>query len=150
VELTKLFVKTNRKRKIEPEMRRTSLTPDQAKQLAVIVRDYRHKRGLSMRRVAVQAGFNVATLAGLEAGTILSPQPSTLKAVAEVLAIDLGQLYTALNWLPAQPLPSLAPYMRAKYHDLPEAAIAELEAYANRLIQRHGGHGPINREDEQP
>jgi transcriptional regulator with XRE-family HTH domain len=89
-------------------------------------------------------------LTHLEAGSNLAPQPSTLKALAEVLQIDLGQLYTELNWLPAQPLPSLAPYMRAKYHDLPESAIAELEAYANRLIQRHGGQGPLNREDEQP
>ena len=103
-----------------------------------------------MRAVALQAGYNVATIVSLEAGTNLSPQPSTLKAVAWVLGIDPGQIYTALDWLPTQPLPGLAPYMRAKYHDLPETAITELEAYANRLIERHGGRGPINREDEQP
>ena len=132
------------------EMRRTSLTPDQAKRLAVILRDYRLKRGLSMRRVAIQARCNVATIAALEAGTILSPQPSTLKAVAEVLQVGLGELYAVGNWLPPQELPSLAPYMRAKYHDLPESAIAELERYADQLVKRHGGRGPINREDEQP
>jgi transcriptional regulator with XRE-family HTH domain len=115
-----------------------------------MLRDYRLKRGLSMRRVAVQAGCNVATVAALEAGTILSPQPSTLKAFAEALGIELGELYAVGNWLPAQPLPSLAPYMRAKYHDLPEAAIAELERYADQLIERHGGRGPIAREDEEP
>jgi transcriptional regulator with XRE-family HTH domain len=131
-------------------MRRTSLTPDQAKRVAVILREYRLRRGLSMRRVAVQAGCNVATIAALEAGTILSPQPSTLKAVAEVLQVGLGELYAVGNWLPPQELPSLAPYLRAKYHDLDEAAIAELETYANRLIERHGGLGPLGREDEQP
>jgi hypothetical protein len=73
-----------------------------------------------------------------------------LKAFAEALGIDLSELYAVGNWLPAQQLPSLAPYMRAKYHDLPESAIAELEAYANRLIERHGGQGPVGREDEQP
>lgn len=131
-------------------MRRNTITADQAKRLAAILRRHRQERGFSMRRVALQAGFNVSTLASLEAGSNLAPQPSTLKAVAEVLQIDLGQLYTELNWLPAQPLPGLVPYMRAKYHDLPESAIAELEAYANRLIQRHGGRGPIDGEDEQP
>jgi transcriptional regulator with XRE-family HTH domain len=131
-------------------MRRNTITPDQAKRLAVILRKHRLQRGLSMRQVALQAGFNIATIVGLEAGSNLGPQPSTLKALAEVLQIDLGQLYAELNWLPAQPLPSLAPYMRAKYHDLPDSAIAELERYANRLIKRHGSLGPIDREDEQP
>lgn len=131
-------------------MRRNTITPGQAKRLAVMLRRHRQERGLSMRQVALQAGFNVATIVGLEAGSNLAPQPSTLKALAEVLQLDLGQLYTELNWLPAPPLPSLAPYMRAKYHDLPESAIAELEAYANRLIQRHGGRGPVDGEDEQP
>ncbi len=135
---------------MEYVMRRNTITTEQAKRLAAILRKHRLQAGLSMRAVALQAGFNVATIVTLEAATNLAPQPSTLKAIAEVLRIDLGQLYTVLNWLPAQPLPSLAPYMRAKYHDLPESAIAELEAYADRLIQRHGGHGPINREDEQP
>jgi len=59
-------------------------------------------------------------------------------------------VFVIADWLPADELPTLKPYLRAKYHDLPESAITELEAYANRLIQRHGGHGPINREDEQP
>jgi transcriptional regulator with XRE-family HTH domain len=131
-------------------MRRNTITPEQAKQLAIMLRRHRLQRDLSMRAVALQAGYNVATIVSLEAGTNLSPQPSTLKAVAGVLGIDLSQVYTALNWLPAPQLPSLAPYMRAKYHDLPEAAIAELEAYANRLIERHGGRGPVDREDEQP
>jgi transcriptional regulator with XRE-family HTH domain len=131
-------------------MKRHTITPDQAKRLAVILRRHRLQRGLSMRQVALQAGFNVATLATLEAGSNHGPQPSTLKALAEVLQIDLGRLYTELSWLPAQQLPNLAPYMRAKYHDLPDSAIAELEAYANRLIQRHGGDGPIDGEDEQP
>jgi transcriptional regulator with XRE-family HTH domain len=131
-------------------MRRNTITPEQAKRLAAILRKHRLQLGLSMRQVALPAGISVGTLATMEAGSNLGPQPATLKAVAEVLQINLGQLYAELNWLPAQQLPSLAPYMRAKYHDLPDEAIAELEAYANRLIQRHGGHGPINREDEQP
>jgi transcriptional regulator with XRE-family HTH domain len=126
-------------------MRRNNITPDQAEQLAEILRTHRLQHGMSMRQLALQAGFNVSTIVKLEGGANLSPQPSTLKAVARVLGIDPGQIYTALDWLPTQPLPGLAPYMRAKYHDLPETAIAELEAYANRLIQRHGGHGSAAR-----
>jgi transcriptional regulator with XRE-family HTH domain len=103
-----------------------------------------------MRQVALPAGLNVATLATLEAGTNLSPQPSTLRAIAGVLQLDLGQLYTELSWLPPQELPSLALYLRAKYRDLDEQAIADIQAYANQRVLRHGGTGPIDREDEQP
>jgi transcriptional regulator with XRE-family HTH domain len=131
-------------------MKRNTITPEQAKRLAAILRRHRQQRHLSMRQIALRAGVSVATLATLEAGTTLGPQPSTLKALAEVLQIDLGQLYTDLNWLPAKPLPNLAPYMRAKYHELPESAIAELERYADQLIKRHGGLGPIDGEDERP
>ncbi len=131
-------------------MRRTSLTPEQARQLADIFRLRRTALGLSMRQVAATTGFNIATIANLEAATNLSPLPDTLRAIAEVLNLNVSDLYAVADWLPVGELPTLKPYLRAKYHDLDEAAITDLEAYANRLIHRHGGHGPIDHEDEQP
>lgn len=131
-------------------MRRTSLTPDQARQLAEIFHLRRTALGLSMRQVAAPAGFNVATIAQLEAGTNLSPLPDTLRAIGEVLGLNVSDLYTVADWLPAGELPTLKPYLRVKYRDLDEQAIAELEAYADRLAKRHGGLGPIDGEDEQP
>jgi transcriptional regulator with XRE-family HTH domain len=103
-----------------------------------------------MRQVAADAGFNVATVSQLEAGSILSPQPDTLRAIAQVLDLNVSDLYAVTDWLPAGELPTLKPYLRAKYRDLDEQAIADIEAYANRRVQRHGGTGPIDREDEQP
>lgn len=131
-------------------MRHNTITPAQAKQLAAILRRHRLQLDLSMRKAALQAGINIATIVSLESGTNLAPQPSTLKAVAEALAIDLNQLYTTLNWLPAQPLPNLAPYMRAKYRDLPETAITEVEAFIADLRAKHHLIGPADGEDEQP
>lgn len=131
-------------------MRRTSLTPEQARQLAEIFRSRRTALGLSMRRVATPTGFNVATIAQLEAGTNLSPLPDTLRAIAEVLNLNVSDLYAVADWLPAGELPTLKPYLRVKYRDLDEQAMAELEAYADRLAKRHGGLGPIDGEDEQP
>jgi len=131
-------------------MRRTSLTPEQAKKLADIFRTRRMQLGLSMRQVAAKTGFDIATVVNLEAATNLSPLPGTLRAIARVLDLSISDLFVIADWLPAGELPTLKPYLRAKYHDLDEAAIAELERYADRLIQRHGGRGPINREDEQP
>ena len=131
-------------------MRRSSLTPEQARQLAEIFRSRRTALGLSMREVATAAGFNVATVFQLEAGTNLSPLPDTLRAIAEALSLSVSDLYAVADWLPAGELPTLKPYLRAKYRDLDEQAIADIEAYANQRARRHGGTGPANREDEQP
>lgn len=103
-----------------------------------------------MRQLASETGKNVATISVLEAGTNLSPLPETLKDIARVLNIQMADLFVIADWMPADELPTLKPYLRAKYRDLDEAAIAELDRYAELLKQRHGDAGPNNREDEQP
>jgi transcriptional regulator with XRE-family HTH domain len=85
----------------------------------------------------------------LEAGTNLSPLPDTLMAIARVLDLSVSDLYALADWLPSGELLTLKPYLRAKYHELDEQAITDIEAYANRRAQRHGSTGPIDREDEQ-
>jgi transcriptional regulator with XRE-family HTH domain len=106
--------------------------------------------GLSMRELSRQIGSSISTIVTLEAGTNLNPMPDTLKAIARVLDLSVSDVFVTADLLPPDELPTLKPYLRAKYHDLDEATIVELEAYANRLIERHGGLGPIDREDEQP
>lgn len=130
--------------------RRTSLTKQQAQELAAIVTRRREALGLSMRQVSVRTGFNIATIFSLESAANLSPLPGTLKAVADVLGLSISDLFIIADWLAADDLPALKPYLRSKYRVLDEQAIAELEGYANRLVQRHGGRGPRDREDEQP
>ncbi len=103
-----------------------------------------------MRQLASETGVNVSTISVLEAGTNLSPLPETLKDIARVLNIRMADLFVIADWLPADQLPTLRPYLRAKYRDLDEASITALERYADRLIERHGAAGPRNREDEQP
>lgn len=131
-------------------MPRTSLTPDQAQQLGTLLRARRTALNLSLRQVAQLTGLTISTLSEIETGVNLSPLPDTLKSLARGLGLSISDLFVIADWLPADELPTLKPYLRAKYHDLDEGAITELEAYANRLIQRHGGHGPTDHEDEQP
>jgi len=103
-----------------------------------------------MRQVATRSGFHVSIVASLEAGTNLSPLPDTLIAIARALDLSVSDLYVLADWLPVGELPTLKPYLRAKYRGLDEQAIADIEAYANRRAQRHGDTGPVDREDEQP
>jgi transcriptional regulator with XRE-family HTH domain len=131
-------------------MRRTSLTEIQAKQLAAIIAARRTELGLSLRQVASRSGLHASVISAVEAGTTLSPLPDTLVAIARALDLSVSDLYVVADWLPACELPTLKPYLRAKYRHLDEQAIAEIEAFANRRVQRHGGTGPVGREDEQP
>jgi transcriptional regulator with XRE-family HTH domain len=131
-------------------MRRPSLTPEQAQKLGAFLGTRRTAIGLSMRELARQIGSSISTISVIEAGTNLNPMPDTLKAIARVLNLSVSDVFVTADLLPPEELPTLKPYLRAKYHDLDEATIAELERYADQLIERHGGRGPINREDEQP
>ena len=131
-------------------MRRTSLTPVQARQLGRVLKQSREQRGLGIRALEAASGVNGSSIVALERGDILAPQPDTLKALAAALGLAVSDLYTVAGWLPTGELPTIRPYLRAKYRQLDETAIAELERYAEQLIARHGGSGPLNQEDEAP
>jgi transcriptional regulator with XRE-family HTH domain len=130
-------------------MRRTSLTKRQADALARILRDRRAGLGLTIRQLEADSGVNVATIVRLERGEILAPQPDTLKALARPLDLTVADLFAVTEWLPAEELPTLKPYLRAKYHDLDERAITDLERFVDQITRRYGDIGPIDREDER-
>ena len=104
---------------------------------------------MSIRGLEAASGVNVSSIVSLERGDILAPQPDTLKALAAALGAPVSDLFTVAGWLPADELPTLKPYLRAKYRQLDEQAIADLERYARQLADRHGNHGPLDHEDEQ-
>ncbi len=129
-------------------MRRTSLTPEQALALAKVLRDKRAELQLSMRQVEAVSAVNSATIVRLERGSILAPQPETLKALAAALDLSVSDLFAVADWVPAKELPTFRPYLRAMYKLLPEAAVVEMEQFFDRLAKKHGSHGPADREDE--
>lgn len=71
----------------------------------------------------------------------------TLQALAHALELPISDLLTAAQLVPAAELPTLRPYMRAKYADLPDEALDEVAHFIDELQQRHG-HGPAANEDE--
>ncbi|MGI8761963.1 MAG: helix-turn-helix domain-containing protein [Jatrophihabitantaceae bacterium] len=122
---------------------------DEAKlvELAAILQKRREQLGLSAREVARRAGIDVGAVIRLENATKQQPRLETLKALGEVLGIPTADLYVAVDALPAGELPSLRPYMRAKYRDLPDEALAEVESFIDQLGRRHS-RGPRDNEDE--
>jgi transcriptional regulator with XRE-family HTH domain len=129
-------------------IRRASLTQSQANELAGILRTRRRQLGLSMRYIESMTGFNVATISGLEKASNLTPQPGTLKGIAHVLNLSVSDLYVITGWLPAAQLPAVMPYLRAKYRELPDEALAEVEALIATLRVKHGLEAPHQGEAE--
>src|SRR4051794_1686219 len=109
------------------------MTPQEATQLADLLRRHRQRQHLTAREVARRAGVDVGTVTRLEQGLILSPRAENLRAIGEALHIPAADLFAAAAWLPEGELPTFRPYLRSKYRDLPPEAIAEIESAFERI-----------------
>jgi transcriptional regulator with XRE-family HTH domain len=115
--------------------------------LAALLQRARQRAGLTAREVARRAGVDVGTVTRIELGQIARPTPDSVTAIGAVLGVSAADLFAAADWLPREELPTLRPYLRAKYRELPDEAVAEVEALLNRYTERYGG-GPADGEDE--
>lgn len=115
--------------------------------LATLVRNRRIELGLSGREIARRAGIDNATVTLIEQCKIAQPRIDTVQALATALELPVTDFYSAMNWLPDNSMPSLRPYMRAKYQDLPEAAVDEVEKFVDWIADKYRS-GPANGEDE--
>jgi transcriptional regulator with XRE-family HTH domain len=125
------------------------LTSEKLQELASLLLARRESLNLSAREVARRAGVDVGVVIRLERADNPRPRLENLKAIGEVLGIPAADLYAAADALPVGQLPSLRPYMRAKYRDLSDEALAEVEAFIDELTAKHGTAGPMNGEDEK-
>ena len=124
------------------------MNPKDSRRLAMLLRQRRLSLGLSARQVARGANVDVGTYTRLELALVPNPRPDSLTGIARVLGIPVSDVFTIADWLPKNELPSFSPYLRAKYRDLPDSAIAEIEAFTDKLRAEHGNDGPQSREDE--
>lgn len=116
--------------------------------LADLLRAARARSGLTAREVARRARVDVGTVTRIELGQIARPQPDSVTAIGAVLGVSAADLFAAADWLPREELPTLRPYLRAKYRELPDEALSEVEALLVRYTDRYG-RGPTAGEDER-
>lgn len=129
------------------------MTPEQTQQLTAILRRKREEAGLSNAEVARRAGVDVGTVWRIEQGMIASPKAESLQVIGEVLGIPTSDLFATVGWMPSTELPTIRPYLRSKYRDLPPEAVAEIEAEFDAIAKKHGvsfdtANGPKDGEDE--
>jgi len=122
----------------------------QARALGAILKKKREETGISMRKLAAIVGFNNASILRLERGELAAPAPDKLARLAAALEIPLADIYALADYAVPDELPSFKPYLRTKYRDLPQEEVDKIEAYAQKLAQKHGVNlkGPAPGEDE--
>jgi transcriptional regulator with XRE-family HTH domain len=128
------------------------MTPEQARALGQQLKSRREELSLSTHRLAELADIDQATVSRLEAGSINAPRPDKLSRIARVLGLSGADIFALADYTVPQDLPTLKPYLRTKYRDIPAADVEKIEAYAARLAKKHGVsvNEPAPGEDEQP
>lgn len=126
------------------------MNQDKARAFGEYIKRLREKRKLSMRGLASEAGIDSGALTRIEHGKVGSPQPDTLKALAMTLQVPLADMFAMADYVIPYDLPSITPYLQARYGQLPEDALVSIDSYLRQLIDEHGldPDGPRDLEDE--
>lgn len=124
------------------------MTPEQAAELAKYLKEHREAAGVSQRQLAKQVDIAQAQLVRLEQGLVLNPRPEVLAGYAEAIGVPAADVFSMARMPLARGLPTLRPYLRTKYRDLPPEDADKVEALVNELMERHRSNGPTAGEDE--
>ena len=114
------------------------MTPEQAKQLGDYLRSSREEAGMSASGLASASGLTKTTILRIEHGEFIEPSAHKLAALAEALSLSLANVYAHAGYLTPAELPTLTPYLRARYGQLPEEAVHDMEQYFHTLASRYG------------
>jgi transcriptional regulator with XRE-family HTH domain len=114
------------------------MKPEQASQLGRLLKARREERELSTHRLAAAAEMDQATIVRFEAGSIGAPRPDKLARIAEVLGLSSSDVFALAGYMAPTDLPTLRPYLSAKYHGLLTEDIDKIEAYVARIAKKRG------------
>jgi transcriptional regulator with XRE-family HTH domain len=109
----------------------------QAKKFGAMVRDRREELGISTTELARLVGTRDSTISRIELGAFATPRPDKLAGLAEHLQLSMADVFAAVGYVVPTDLPSCEPYLRSKYPELPEAAIAEIVQSFERVTARY-------------
>ena len=128
----------------------TQMDNEQAREVGDLLRRKREELGYSIRQLARSTNINDVTVGRIEQGQFSNPAPDKLARIAEVLQLELADVFAAVGYAAPSQLPTWRPYLRAKYTGLPNEAVDELESFFGYLRSKYGvaAHGPALGEDE--
>lgn len=112
------------------------------------IKEARVGAGMSMGQLAEAVGISKSLLRFWELDAVEAPDVSKVLRLATVLGVDSLHLAALAGYELSDTLPPVQPYLRSKYPDLPESALAEIAS----VVRRHGIDptrlGPTPGEDE--
>lgn len=114
------------------------MTPQQARAFGAYIRNRREAVGISQSQLARLVETRDSTINRLEAGSFSAPRPDKLTRIADCLQLNLADVFAMVGYALPRDLPTPLPYFRAKYPDLPQEAIDEIESHLRVVAQRHG------------
>lgn len=97
----------------------------------------REAKGLTSPQLAKLVGLHEATIRRLQLGEIMQPGPGVLARIAEVLDLNVGELYALAGYQAEHELPDLKGWLNIKHRDLPDAAIEALQSHLDYLVDKH-------------
>jgi transcriptional regulator with XRE-family HTH domain len=109
--------------------------------LGAHIRQAREAAGLSVRQVAELVGTAHSQLVKIENGYRESPPAELLQRIANALEIDATDLLGFIGVTLPKGLPSVEPYLRAKYK-LKGEALQEATEQLQRIINKYDGTPP--------
>jgi transcriptional regulator with XRE-family HTH domain len=123
-----------------------------AKRLGEWLRQRRKEAGMSTIQLAKLAGTTDATITRIEHGAFVAPAPDKLCRIAVALGLSLADVYAMAGYAVPSDLPTLQPYLRRKYEDMPAQVVEDLDRVVQTIIDKHGYQpgGPKDGEDEYP
>ncbi|MFI6169046.1 helix-turn-helix domain-containing protein [Nocardia sp. NPDC051052] len=107
-------------------------------QFRQILTERRQALKLSMHDVARRASMEDTTYWRIETGRSATPQVDNAMAIAKALDMSCTDMFATLGWLPADELPSISPYLQAKYGQLPPEAFHRIEGYLVAQCELYG------------
>lgn len=105
--------------------------------LGAYLREQREAAGYSLRQVAQLAGVQHTYLFRIENDTYTNPQPEYLQRIADVLELDVGELYAFLGMRPKLPEPRI--YFRKAYG----VSATEADEIVRMLDERYGKRADV-------
>lgn len=104
--------------------------------LGAMIRQARERAKLSLRNLEAITGISRTMLHRLELDQVDDPSADTLLRLADALELNSDDLFILMGHQPSADLPSLTPYLRAKYR-LPPHVLAEACQALHRIFEKY-------------
>lgn len=137
---------------MQKQVGKNLMNTTQAAQLGEVLRTRRIQLGMSTFKVAKAAGINQSSVVRFEQGQFAVPHPNKLVRLADALGLNAADLFAMAEYTVPSDLPSLGPYLRTKYPDVPLGTLDRIENYVTAQLDefRHEEPRPLLFSDPDP